>query len=404
MQNSNYYDGREQALVKHRLLEKYLEEWAYRVGREWDKLVYVDGLAGPWKVASDDFTDTSFGVATRALKKAQNGLSSTHNRQCSVQSFLVGLKKADQEKLESFAAKHRKSGFEIETLQGEFADQIVPMSAKITADKKSEFRFVFLDPKGWKEIPMDRMVQFLHSRGCEVLVNLMTSRIRRFLEEADREASYRSLFGRDGVLERIRNFPTDQRDEQVVLEYAKSLQELCGFKYVSAVVVLEPREERVLYYLVFATNHPKGIQVFKDAEMEAADLQNTVRIETRARKDNAFELALDGDGQKTQLVLELRDRFCLLARRAIFQTLQATGRNGVPYAHLYCKAMFFPLVTPADLLSWIQGAPAALSLVLAGSAKRKKPSPDELGDTVSVVDLTSLRAAFKDCLSSSESG
>jgi len=37
------YIGREQAYIKHCLLEEYLPEWAYKVGRVWDELVYVDG-------------------------------------------------------------------------------------------------------------------------------------------------------------------------------------------------------------------------------------------------------------------------------------------------------------------------------------------------------------------------
>jgi hypothetical protein len=42
------YEGREQAYVKHYLLEKYLSRWGYKTGSKWDPLVFVDGFAGPW--------------------------------------------------------------------------------------------------------------------------------------------------------------------------------------------------------------------------------------------------------------------------------------------------------------------------------------------------------------------
>ena len=42
----SHYQGREQAYVKHYLLEKYLPDWAYKVGTKWNALVYVDGFAG----------------------------------------------------------------------------------------------------------------------------------------------------------------------------------------------------------------------------------------------------------------------------------------------------------------------------------------------------------------------
>jgi hypothetical protein len=45
---SNYEGGREQAYVKHSLLENYLGQLVYRVGQAWDAIVYVDGFAGPW--------------------------------------------------------------------------------------------------------------------------------------------------------------------------------------------------------------------------------------------------------------------------------------------------------------------------------------------------------------------
>jgi hypothetical protein len=46
------YEGREQAYIKHCLLEEYLPDWAYKVGSQWDSLVYVDGFAGPFSIVA----------------------------------------------------------------------------------------------------------------------------------------------------------------------------------------------------------------------------------------------------------------------------------------------------------------------------------------------------------------
>jgi hypothetical protein len=43
------YSGREQAYVKHRLLEEYLAPLAYKVGSAWESIVYVDAFSGPWE-------------------------------------------------------------------------------------------------------------------------------------------------------------------------------------------------------------------------------------------------------------------------------------------------------------------------------------------------------------------
>jgi hypothetical protein len=43
------YTNREQAFVKHCLIQGYLQDWCYTVGSKWDSVVFVDGFAGPWK-------------------------------------------------------------------------------------------------------------------------------------------------------------------------------------------------------------------------------------------------------------------------------------------------------------------------------------------------------------------
>src|SRR4030095_13393733 len=98
---------------------------------------------------------------------------------------------------------------------------------------KNPFRFVFLDPEGWADIPMSALQPFLRDRSCEVLINLMTRHIIRFLDQPDREESYKNLFGRADVLERLRAASKDERTDQAVREYCRSLRQLCDFSYVS---------------------------------------------------------------------------------------------------------------------------------------------------------------------------
>jgi three-Cys-motif partner protein len=390
MTDPAHYDGREQAYVKHSLLEKYLPQWAYRVGREWGKLVYVDAFAGPWQVASSEYLDSSFGVAVASLEHALEGLRRYWKINPSLQAVLLGTTASKRAELETYAAKHRTADVTIDTLQGEFAERVEAIDELIGADKKKAFRFVFLDPKGWAQIPMERMAPFLQSRSCEVLVTLMTRHIYRFLDQPDRADSYRNLFGRNGVLERLQECPKPLRSELAVLEYRDSLKILCGFKYVSCAVVFRPDREEVLYYLMFATNHPKGVEVFKDAEIKAAKIQDSVRIDAQSRKGGQPELPLDGDGQRTQVVNELRERFSRHARRDVIHTLLKNGDRPLPYSELFCVAMAYPLVTPEDLHSWVVTLPG-VKLTLGGE-KRRTPSPDEnKGDYATATDAGALR-------------
>ncbi len=198
------YSGREQAYVKHCLLEVYLPDWGYKVGSSWDTLVYVDGFAGPWQVKRPDYADSSFGVAIDSLHRCYAGLQDGRARNLRVEAILVEEDKSAFSNLEKFAASRSVPGFHVHAHCGEFAEQIPAISQYIDKNAPNPFKFVFLDPKGWADIPMLKLQPILRDRSCEVLINLMTRHIIRFLDEDDRAESYNNLFGRPDVLEILR--------------------------------------------------------------------------------------------------------------------------------------------------------------------------------------------------------
>lgn len=372
------YEGREQAYVKHSLLEVYLPELAYRVGKKWDVLAYVDGFAGPWKTHDPDHADSSFSIAIEALRRSQEGLREGHGRELQVKCILVEQDKVAFAELERIAINQASHGFDVHALQGEFVTQIPVIDHLIKSSGKKAFKFILLDPKGWAQIPMEKLKSFLHERSSEVLVTLMTSDINRFLTQPDRAESYRKLFGRPGVLEILQKTPPEERAEQAVLEYSQSLKQLCGFKYVSAAVILEPNKESVKYFLVYATNHHRGIEVFKAAEIKAARIQDDIRHQAHIQKTGQPDLMFDPAPPKSRKALALQSRYAERARMRVVALLAAnTGPAGVEYKELFCEAMFFPLVTPNDLVEWLKALEPNVKVKLAGVPSRKKPKPSE---------------------------
>src|SRR5262249_48883827 len=87
------YTDREQAYVKHCLLEKYLAPLAYKVGSAWDSIVYVDGFSGPWQVNDPELADSSFGVAVQTLRAAHTGLRDSQARNVPIHTILVEANK-----------------------------------------------------------------------------------------------------------------------------------------------------------------------------------------------------------------------------------------------------------------------------------------------------------------------
>ncbi len=372
------YDGREQAYVKHSLLDEYLPELAYRIGRTWDSLSYIDGFAGPWKTHDPDHADSSFAVAIDALRRSQRGLRDAHARGLNVMCVLVEKDTVAFGQLQSFAASETTPQFEIHALHGELVKKLPAIDQLVKASGRNVFKFVLLDPTGWAQIPMERLKSFLHERSSEVLVTLMTKDINRFLDEPDRAESYHRLFGRPGVLEILQGVPTEERAEQAVLEYSQSLKQLCGFKYVSAAVILEPNKESVRYFLMYATNHPRGIEVFKAAEIKATKIQDDLRHQAHIQKRGQPLLAFDPNPPKSRKALALQSRYAERARKRVIAVLATSGSAaGVDYKRLFCEAMFFPLVTPNDLLGWLEALKPNIEVKLGGVASRKKPKPSE---------------------------
>jgi three-Cys-motif partner protein len=369
------YDGREQAYVKHCLLEEYLPDWAYKVGSTWDSLAYIDAFAGPWQTKHPNYADSSFGIAVDSLRRCQKGLRESRGRDLHVECILVEQEEEVFAHLERFAAKETGPNFIVRALPGAFVKQIPAIEDLIKQSGRNPFRFVFLDPKGWADIPMDKLQRLLRNRSCEVLITLMTRHINRFLDQPDREDSYRKLFGRPTVIEVLRN--SSERVERAVQEYSLSLKLLCGFKYVSSAVILEPDEEAVRYYLMYATNHPRGVEVFKAAENKAARIQDDVRQESRVKKAGGqLEFPSEDGLSASRLVLALRLRYLENARNNVVKVLAGnTAIKGVLYSDLFCEAMAFPLVTPDDLVDFLRALEPHVRLNLAGSQRRRKPSP-----------------------------
>ena len=71
------YAGREQSLVKHYILRRYLERFAHIIGSKWTTITYIDCFSGPWQSATRDLSDTSFSIALCELRRARETLAET---------------------------------------------------------------------------------------------------------------------------------------------------------------------------------------------------------------------------------------------------------------------------------------------------------------------------------------
>jgi three-Cys-motif partner protein len=236
-----HYAGREPAFVKHTFLDKYLPALIGRVGAYYDKFVYIDGFAGPWKsVAGDSFADTSFGIALRHMT-AQKAYFAARNRDVRMKAYLVekdsGTFAALQNAIEAFP------DVECLPLHGQMEKHVAAILADIP---RQAFSFSLIDPKGFPD--MERIMALIRRPNSEGLVNFMFDFANRFagttlipaLEQwlsNDGEATWRK------EVDRLSKNEREDKLEQLVVE---KLRNDAGYTYAPVISVDKPLHDRTL--------------------------------------------------------------------------------------------------------------------------------------------------------------
>ena len=349
------YEGREQTRIKHVVLGKYLERFTIIVGKSWDSVTYVDCFSCSLNVRSDALEDTSFAVALGKLRSARLTAQKVFNRTLAIRCLFLEKNPDSFARLKDFSKK--QSDVEILPLNADFESAIPEILNFVGRGGSQTFPFFFIDPTGWKGFPMQAIKPLLCLRKCEVLINLMTSFIPRFIEREDGslKEGFVDLFGDDSYLDQIRDKTGWEREAALVLHYKRKISETGGFPYVPVIVVPKPGENRTHFHLVYATRHIRGIEVFKAAEREALKILGQVRGDAKRRKREGRkgqgELFGGAELPDNDYTEELHDRYGDLAHESVKRILET--RDTVPYDELYACAMQYPLVGVQDLHKWI---------------------------------------------------
>ena len=282
------YRGREQAYVKHLFLERYLERLVHKTASRYDHIVYVDGFAGPWQSANEQFQDTSFGIALSALRQAKATWKAA-GRDVRMSAYLVEQDSVAYGKLAGMAARY--PDVEVMTYHEDFLKALPVVLRNIPP---AAFAFFFIDPKGWR-FRLHDLAKMLQRGRSEVIFNFMFDFINR-------AASMKELAIEQGVDELIpygdwrkkleeadqRGATSEDRKSIIVDAFGESLAKIGSYNFVAETTVLRPLSDRALYCLCYATRHPKGIEVFRDCQFKALQEQAKSRAATKVKHAEAI--------------------------------------------------------------------------------------------------------------------
>jgi len=347
--SESFYADREQTQVKHTTLGRYLSAAVPIVGSWARDIAYIDCLAGPWNQVSETLEDTSFHVAVSTLLKAKAELAA-RDRSPSMRCLLIDNEPRAFERLSGYAKKVK--GIEVTARRWDFTRK-VPDIVSYVRERPGCFPFVFIDPTGWELAAIPLITPLLQLEPGEVVINLMTSWIRRFL--ADESKNFAGLLGSE--VSRLRMLSGEEQEEELVRCYAESVRAAGRFAYICSMPIMKPDQDAFHFHLIYATRHPKGVEEFKRTEKFASTFMHGVRAEAQQRRTfkRTGQLAL----LPPQEVYK-ESRFTRYAEQNLASALRAgetllSRKKLVSYDDLWAEWMQYAAVQESDLREWIQG-------------------------------------------------
>jgi|CXWL01.1.fsa_nt_gi three-Cys-motif partner protein len=372
--NEVAYHGREQSLIKHAILKGYLERFARIVGSWSDSITYVDAFAGPWNVKLDELTDSSFAVALNELRAGRATLAS-RGRSLRVRCLFLEPDPAAFQKLEDFAAGVEDA--DVQALPRKFEEAIDEIRRFVLKDRPT-FQFLFIDPTGWTGFALETIKPLLRVEPGEVLVNFMTSFVRRFQAQGELRSGFEQLFGDWDFDVNLLDLKGHELDDALVREYSRRVKDAGGFKYSSTAIVLHPVKQSTHFHLLYFTRNPKGIEVFKGAEKAAMEKMELIRAEARERSRNPsqtqlgldFGIERDPAPIRSRHFRDLRNRYLKDAEGAVVDTLKR--HRNLLYLDLWAVALSFPLVWEQDLKDWLRDWERAARISVVGLGPKER--------------------------------
>lgn len=274
---SDPYEKREQTKVKHYILKHYLQALAFKL-LSFSDLAYVDGFSGPWETKTEDFSDSSFMIAIKVLKDAQEKVADQRGRKPKIKCFFSEANKAAFDQLEAAVAPYRSPDFEIETFYGEFESAV----SKIQTFVGRCFPLIFIDPTGWTGFGFDKIKPLFTGR-CEVLINFMYDFINRAAAMKDPKtvASLEPILGGADWEQRLD--PKLARGLAVEKLFRETLESAGGFEFVVSTKIDRATKDRPHFFLAYGTKSDKGLKEFRETEYSALKMQARERSSAKER-------------------------------------------------------------------------------------------------------------------------
>ena len=296
--------------AKHRVLRCYLDGWIPIMGHqalkvrartgEEPRLLVVDGFAGPGRYIGGEPGSPLIMLEALTAHAALPQLSEVQFHYLFIEQDGRRVAALGEE----LAALNLPPNVQFHLEQGHFEDSFGALVDDISGRGRALIpTFAFIDPFGYSDATMSLTARFLDFPRSEAIFFLPLSHIARFVSRAGQEPVLTALFDSERWREAI---PLSGEDRRAFL-LGLFEQQLLSQGQVNHVTSFQLRTiDGNDYRLVFATGHPKGLEVMKRAMWTVDPAGGTSYA---ARTDTGQEVLFTPDVDTGPLLVELREVF-----------------------------------------------------------------------------------------------
>lgn len=295
--------------AKHEILRRYLGAWFPIMAASpytGKRIVYIDGFAGP-----GIYCDHQPGSPLIALSSL---VDHPHFERWSSKEFVCVFIEADDDRFASLSDQ-------LDQFWAARGGQppnvkVVPRHATFEEEAESILTglgktrlaptFAFIDPFGFKGVPLDTIARLISFPRCEVFFNFMFNRVNQFLTAEVVGGHMEALFGTEACFDAA-ELHGEQREDFLLALYEEQLRDAAQLTYVHRFSMVG-KQNKPVCSLFYGTRNLTGVRKMKDA-MWNVDPAGGVRFSDRtAGMMTLFEADPDLGPLRAALVAEFNGR------------------------------------------------------------------------------------------------
>ena len=246
--------------AKHKILKQYLQAWFPIMATTNERIIYVDGFCGRGRYENGDLGSPL--IALNAALNCPIPLTAKLVFRF-IDNNLEEIEKLEKEIENLREAKSFPKNFDVKARYGNFQETILEI-IDYFEKKNQKFppSFVFIDPFAIKGVSFPVIEKLLKQRKCEFLINFMVGTLNRCLRSPDEKTKKRALDFLGTREDPCITMSSGDRKQCLKVYYGQKLRQSAHY-----VRHFEMRnlKRSTIYYLFFATNHPKGHYKMKKA-------------------------------------------------------------------------------------------------------------------------------------------